>query len=94
MLGKNWMGRTETRGSVWEWEVPPGSLGMWMISSVILLVGLGGGSMGRASFVVERGIWRTFIVLEWRKIQLHKRKVHLLLPDVGLWGISLMVPVL
>ena len=39
----------------------------------IFQVGLGGGSMGTASFVVKRGVWGTFVVLVWRKIQLHQR---------------------
>ena len=54
-------------------KIPQGILELRLISSAILLMGLGGGSMGRASFVVKRGAWRTFIVLAWRKIQLHKR---------------------
>ena len=29
--------------------------------------------MGRASFVVKRGVWGMFVVLVWRKIQLHQR---------------------
>ena len=32
-----------------------------------------GGSMRRASFVAKRGVWGTFVVLVWRKIQLHQR---------------------
>ena len=36
------------------------------------LVGLGGGSIGRASFVVKIEIWKTFVVLLWRKIQLQE----------------------
>ena len=37
-------------------KIPPGGLGLRLLSSSILLVGLGGGSMGRASFVVKRGV--------------------------------------
>ena len=36
-------------------KIPPGSLGMRLLTSSIFLAGLGGGSMGRASFVVKRG---------------------------------------
>ena len=54
-------------------KIPPGSLGLRLLTSYILQVGLGGGSMGRASFVVKRGVWGTFVVLVWRKIQLHQR---------------------
>ena len=50
--------------------------------------------MGRASFVVKRGVCGTFVVLVWRKIQLHQRTVELLWPEVGLSAIGLMVPVL
>ena len=54
-------------------KIPPGSLGLRLLTSFIWLVGLGGGSMGRASFVVKRGVWGTSVVLVWRKIQLHQR---------------------
>ena len=54
-------------------KIPPGSFGLRLLTSSILLVGLGGGSMGRASFVVKRGVWGTFVVLVWKKIQLHQR---------------------
>ena len=52
-------------------KIPPGSLGL--LTSSNLLVGLGGGSIGTASFVIKKGVWGTFVVLVWRKIQLHQR---------------------
>ena len=48
-------------------KIPSRSLGMRLLTISILQVGLGGSSMGRASFVVKRGIWGTFVVLVWRK---------------------------
>ena len=54
-------------------KIPLGSLCLRLLTSSIFQVGLGGGSMGRASFVVKRGVWGTFVVLVWRKIQLHQR---------------------
>ena len=54
-------------------KIPLGSLGLRLLTSSIFQVGFGGGSMGRASFVVKRGVWETFVVLVWRKIQLHQR---------------------
>ena len=54
-------------------KIPSGSLGLRLRTSSILHVVLGGGSMGRASFVVKRRVWGTFVVLVWRKIQLHQR---------------------
>ena len=54
-------------------KIPPGSFSLWLLTSYICLVGLGGGNMGRASFVDRRGVWGTFVVLVWRKIQLHQR---------------------
>ena len=35
------------------------SLGLRLLTSSIFQVGLGGGSMGKASFVVKRGVWGT-----------------------------------
>ena len=52
-------------------KIPLGSL--CLLTSSIFQVGLGDGSMGTASFVVKRGVWGTFVVLVWRKIQLHQR---------------------
>ena len=54
-------------------KIPLGSLGLRLITSSIFQVGLGGGSIVRASFVVKRGVCGTFVVLVWRKIQLHQR---------------------
>ena len=54
-------------------KIPLGSLCLRLLTSSIFQVGLGGGSMGTASFVVKRGVWGTFVVLVWRKIQLHLR---------------------
>ena len=54
-------------------KIPLGSLGLRLLTSSIFQVGLGGSSIGRASFVVKRGVWGTFVVLVWRKIQLHQR---------------------
>ena len=65
------MGRTGARDSVWQWEDPTGWLGSAAAYFFYFADGIGGGSMGRASFVVKRGVWGTFVVLVWRKIQLH-----------------------
>ena len=54
-------------------KIPLGRLGLRLLTSSIFQVGLGGCSMGRANFVVKRGVWGTFVVLVWRKIQLHQR---------------------
>ena len=53
-------------------KIPPDSLGLRLLTSSILLGGWSG-SMGSAIFVVKRGVWRTFVVRLWRKIQLHQR---------------------
>ena len=53
-------------------KIPLGSLGLWLFTSFILLVGLGV-QYGRVSFVVKRGVLGTFVVLVWRKIQLQQR---------------------
>ena len=45
-------------------QIPPVCLVMWLISSGIVVMKLGGTGMGRANFVVARGVWRN--------IQLHK----------------------
>ena len=37
-------------------KIPLGSLCLRLLTSFIFQVGLGGGSMGRASFVVKRGV--------------------------------------
>ena len=57
-------------------------------------MGLGGGSKGRASFVVKRAVWRMVVVLVWRRFNSIRGMVDLFRPEVCLWGISLMVPVL
>ena len=62
------MGRSGVECSVWQWENPIGCLGLRLLTSSIFQVGLWGGSMGRASFVVK-----TFVVLVCGKIQLHQR---------------------
>ena len=67
-------------------KIPPGSLGMRLLTCSNLLVVFGGGSMGSASLVVKRGVWVIFVVLLCRKIQLHQRNGGLLLPEVGLMG--------
>ena len=36
--------------------IPLGSFGLRLLTSYIFQVGFGGGSMGRASFVVKRGV--------------------------------------
>ena len=54
-------------------KIPLGSLGLRLLTSSIFSGGIRGGSMGRASFVIKRGVWGTFVVLVWRKIQLHQR---------------------
>ena len=54
-------------------KIPLGSFCLRLLTSSIFQVGLVGGSMGTASFVVKRGVWGTFVVLVWRKIQLHQR---------------------
>ena len=40
------MGRTGARALCGNGNIPPGSLGLRLLTSFILLVGLGGGSMG------------------------------------------------
>ena len=35
------MGRSAAKGSVWQWKIPPGSLGLRLLTSSILLEGLG-----------------------------------------------------
>ena len=54
-------------------KIPLGSLCLRLLTSFIFQLGLGGGSKGTTSFVVKRGVWGTFVVLVWRKIQLHQR---------------------
>ena len=39
-------------------QIPPVCLDMWLICSGILVMKLGGTGMGRANFVVARGVWR------------------------------------
>ena len=64
------LGKTALSGNG---KIPLGSLCLRLLTSSIFQVGMGGGSMGTASFVVKRGVWGTFVVLVWRKIQLHQR---------------------
>ena len=45
--------------------------------------------MGRASFVVKRGVWGTFLFWYGGKFNSIRGMVVLLLPEVGLWGIGL-----
>ena len=67
------MGRYGGKCSGGNGKIPLGSLCLRLLTSSIFQLGLGGGSMGTTSFVVKRGVWGTFVVLVWRKIQLHQR---------------------
>ena len=57
-------------------KIPSGSLGLQLISSDILLVGLGGGSLGRASFVVYGGL-----LLFWYGVRFNSRRSHVCRTD-------------
>ena len=50
------LGRTGETGSGWKWEDPTGISGLRMISAILLVV-VGGGSMGKTSFVVNVEKW-------------------------------------
>ena len=75
-------------------KIPPGSLGLRLISSSILLVGLEGECMGMASLWLREGYGGCLLFWYGGRFNSKRGMVDLLWPEVDLWGISLMVPVL
>ena len=75
-------------------KIPSGTFGLWLLNSSILQVGLGVVVRGGLALWFKRGVWEMFVVLVWRKIQLHQRNGGSTEPEVGLWGIGLMVSIL
>ena len=99
MLGREmvvisgWVGQGENALSG-NGKIPLGSLCLRLLTSSIFQVGLGGGSMLTASFVVKRGYGGRLLFWYGGRFNSIRGTVGLLWPEFGLWAIGLMVPVL
>ena len=67
-------------------KIPLGSLDLWLISSALFLVGLGGGSKGRDSLWLRDGFGGRFRTI--------RGMVDHVWSEVALWGNGLMVQIL
>ena len=75
-------------------KIPPGSLGLRLLTSSILQVGLGVVVWGGLRLWLREGYGGRLLFWYGKRFNSIRGTVDLLWPKVGLWGSSLMVPVL
>ena len=75
-------------------KISPGSLGLRLITSAIFLVGLGVVVWGGLALWLRERYGGRLLFWYGGRFNSIRGMVDLLWPEIGLWGIGLMVPVL
>ena len=75
-------------------KIPPGSLGLRLLTNSILLVGLGVLVWGGLALWLIEGYGGRLLFCYGGRFNSIRGMVDLLWSEVGLWGIGLMVPIL